>query len=263
MDLSLILSNFATPALVSAAITFALKGWFTARLENGIRHEYDLKLERARADNSVELEKLKSDLGHQKSLLEFAHKSLSEASVPLRQRRLLAIENVWKSLQAFENAIPAEMIPLLDYSDANASESLTPDNTRSVISALSSMGKTLSEASFERPFVGEYLWNMVFAYESIIIRIITSAALRPEPYSQADWFQDEITRKLIARFFGDSMLDVIDKAPVARFAKLRSDGIQRLSDAARIAASGHDETEELLARASKLAKAVHEANASI
>lgn len=259
MDLDPFLTNFAASALVSGAVTFMLKGWFTTRLENGIRHEYDLKLERARTENASELENLRSELQRQKSMLEFAHKSLSESSAPLAQRRLVAIENVWRTLQAFDKTIPAELLPLLDYSELYPGMTLAPDNTRSVISALTEMGGLLSASALERPFVGEYFWSMVFAYQTIIIRVITHATLKPEESTNSGWLREEVTRNLIARLFGEPLLGTLDGTPMARFAAFRSAGIQRLAEAARIAASGHGETEELLARANKIAKAAQEA----
>jgi hypothetical protein len=159
--------------LLAAAMIFLAKSWISERLRNAIEHEYKMKLEtykhQLRSEHDVAIERLRADVARDQALQSVVASSFSEGQRAAHERRLNAVEVIWKALVGMRDQLPI-VIEVLDV--------LTPDkyhqvlgnpDIRKEINEMSEeglaeiSGKGTREAEMARPFYGEYIYSLFCA----------------------------------------------------------------------------------------------------
>ena len=149
-------------ALLSVGVWLA-RNLIKERLRQAIRYEYDERLER-----------LKADLQREQSVQSVATASFIATHLSGHERRLAAIDELWRSVLRIRGEQPAAML---------LAEILTPDEMTRVwenpkwVEALADlsldrlMPSWANELERIRPFVGEYQWSLFYAYRMLVGRI--------------------------------------------------------------------------------------------
>jgi hypothetical protein len=98
-----------TSGVVTSLILYLAKSWITERLKQAIAHEYAQKLEAHRAalksDYDLQLERLRAENTKQLAVEASARSSLSDAYKAAHERRITAIERAWAIMLNVDPAI--------------------------------------------------------------------------------------------------------------------------------------------------------------
>lgn len=184
-----ILPTIVTSVLSSGAVVWVLKEWLSTRLRTSIQHEYDIKLET-----------LKSDLSRQAALLTAAHSSFAEGQKAAMERKLQAVDKLWKSLVDFRGKLPAilgfiDILTVDEYRGAKDHPTfvaLARDLSEEKISNLSNW-----DIEDVRPYVGEYIWSLIFIYRAIFLRTSLLLLLGRSDAEKLEWHKDGGIQQLI------------------------------------------------------------------
>lgn len=204
--------DIITSVIASVGATaFALwlaRNWLLERLRQGIKFEYDNKLELHKAqlasENAGTIERLKNDLAQSAAIVALAHGSVAESHAIAHRRRIDGVALLWKALLDIRNNFPTILTILDVLEPAKYSTVLDHKQFQSLADGLSPQGvgrmatdltKSIEEV---RPFVGEYLWALFFAYQVTFLRIPLHILTERLNGGDAPWYGDLATLGLLA-----------------------------------------------------------------
>ncbi|KVM87665.1 hypothetical protein WT06_22220 [Burkholderia anthina] len=255
--------SILTSAATSAGILAVGRHWLTTQIEQRIKHQYDVKLEELRSTSNAKLEELRSQLSRNNTSLELAHRTLSSYSGPFHQKRLESISIYWDTIIEMEEKMPVELFvaDLLlpsEYSAAIENGKLTQiDRT-----AGSAMMEEIKHAPIEkvRPFIGETLWNLLFAYRALLGRLcyLYHEGLRTK--NLKPWFDDTHCLTLVNSLISDEQFQELVKLPAGKYSRVKLFVRDRIAAAAGAAASGASDSEVQLREAHRLSIAASAAD---
>lgn len=184
------ISTIFISIISSGAVVWILKEWISTRLRTSIQHEYDIKLET-----------LKSDLSHQAAFQAKAYAAFSEGQKAAMERKLQAVDKTWKTLIDFRGKLPA-ILGFIDLLTVDEYKKVKDDPT------FVSLAQDLSEAKIAgfaqwdiedaRPYVGEYIWSLVFIYRTIFLRTTLLLFWGRMDAEKIQWHKDESIQQLIS-----------------------------------------------------------------
>lgn len=187
-----------TGAVSAGIVIWLLRNWLLTRLRASIKHEYDEKLARF----TGELQRISSAQAGIQS-------AFAQTHLVAQQKRLEAIGDVWRSFLQVRNNQPfllglVEMHRPTEYAELFAHEQMKKSaedlSPQGVAKFARSKG---SDTEIARPFVGEYLWSLMYAYEAVCIRttlLLWQYRLRGVNHA---WFEDEGTLRVIRSVTND------------------------------------------------------------
>jgi len=152
-----VLSTTVISGGLLAFVAWLLRSWITERLKNAIKHEYD------------------RDMEAYKSVLSLVHTATAEGQRAAIEARLKAFDRIWAAILALRNHSGA----ITTFLDAmTVSDYARTKNNPQFQKLLSGIGATRLEkmnpdlqVEEARPYVGEIVWALFFAYQAIHIRI--------------------------------------------------------------------------------------------
>ncbi|MCH8046690.1 MAG: hypothetical protein IID44_23555 [Planctomycetes bacterium] len=173
--LSVLLSGGLTSILV-----FVARTWIGAQLKGSIEHEYAQKLESFKAslksEHDVAIERLRTDAAQQNAVQSLARSAFHEGHRASQQRRLEAIERLWAATMQIRREAPLiviqqDLLAPNEYDQILTNKMFLPLLTELSNESLTKAFADQAKIECERPFVGEHLWWLYFAYRAITGRI--------------------------------------------------------------------------------------------
>ena len=172
----------ATSSVLIGMAGAILSPWYRGRIEKGIQHKFDGRLEDLRSALRRDEEKLKADLRQQDekiaTLRAGALAQMNSRRVGLDQRRLVALERLWAAVVALAPAKGAlRMTSVMNMPEViKRSESgQDAEALRKVgdmmwqTAQLDKMSSEMRVGDQERPFVGALTWAIFSAYKSALM----------------------------------------------------------------------------------------------
>lgn len=184
------ISTIFTSVISSGAVVWILKEWISTRLRTSIQHEYDIKLET-----------LKSDLSRQTAFQLKAYASFSEGQKAAMERKLQAVDKTWKTLIDFRGKLPAILgfIDLLTVDEyKGAKDHPTFISLAQDLSEAKIVGLAQWDIEDARPYVGEYIWSLVFIYRAILLRTALLLFMGRTDAEKIEWHKDGGIQQLIS-----------------------------------------------------------------
>jgi hypothetical protein len=176
-----VLSSVGLSGLLLAVLIWLSKSWVTERLKRAVEHEYAHKLEthksQLRAEHELALERIRIDNARELEVHSAAIRSFQMGHMAGQELRLAAIEALWGATLRLREQTPSVLV-LTDLIERGQCNALLEGDT--FVAALEELShdrlmKVMHEASTgveeSRPFVGEPLWALYFAYRVIVGRI--------------------------------------------------------------------------------------------
>ena len=163
-----------------------------------MKYEYDEKLEKLRVqlqqERERDIESLKATSQQVLSAQAAVQSAFAQSHLVAHQKRLDAIADIWKSFIRTRDNLPF----VLQYQSLFSQEQM-----KNVVDELSPQrwesfrSQKGSETELVRPFVGEYLWSLLSAYESVCLRTVALLWQWRLKGSGEAWYEDEPTLRVV------------------------------------------------------------------
>jgi hypothetical protein len=200
--LSSVLASATLSTIALTALAFLLREWITERLKNSIKHEYDLDIERY------------------KSMLTRIHNATADGQKAAIDRRMKGFDRIWKAMLTLRKETGAYSLQFDIRTESEWRDLPSSPKFRSLIGALTDqimlelMGdKTIEE---ERPYVGETVWALFFAYRAFHIRIIHLARESLSKPENINWLTDPPTRGLLFAILSPEEMSELDALHISK-----------------------------------------------
>jgi hypothetical protein len=266
MDPVTLITSTAVSAALSAVVVFLARAWISERLQQSIRHEYNLLLEQYKhqltAEHELALERLRTANAQNQMIQATAAASFAEGHRAAHERRLSAVTALWDETLRVRKITPA-FINVLDMFDMESrGELLATDSFSSLVNSVTveSLAKdfihTGSDVERARPFVGEYVYSLFYAYRAIPARIVLITQRSIGKEKPADWMNDPSLHDLIANVLTSE--EVAELAPMRKeqFSWLRTRLEAKLLERMARLISGQDSGDVGVEQAHRIAQAV-------
>ncbi|HEX7636576.1 MAG TPA: hypothetical protein VF427_15040 [Noviherbaspirillum sp.] len=193
--------------VITSGFAWLCRNWLIERLRQGIKYEYDEKLERLKGQlqslNTIEVERLKAELSANAAIVSAAHKSLTESYALAHKLQTEGIARLWKAFLNVRNSAPAvlaflDILAPSEYSDPKVQQRIKGLAADLTIERISKIADEMQQGIEEvRPFIGEYLWALFFVYQAIMLRISFLAHNGQLEGRYEEWFKDGPTVRLL------------------------------------------------------------------
>lgn len=244
------LSSAAVSGLVTAALIWLSKQWISERLKRAIQHEYDVALER-----------LRGDLAREQALHREAVVSFTAGHMAAHERRLQAIQILWSGVVRLRQQAPA----VLTLADIFSPEQIrqmprNPKAKAELLDALSdskilSLMATLNDVEPMRPFLGEPLWSLFFAYRAFTGRLLVLFLQGRDKGQVEYWRDDDGVRQLLAAVMTVEEMKELDRPKYGSVEWVRSMIEQKLLQRANDVISGAAVSKATLEQAQMILRA--------
>lgn len=251
-----ILASMVASGMLVTALIWLSKEWISVRLRTSIQHEYDQKLEslkaQLKAENDVALVELRAALERQAGLLATAHASFSEGQKAAMERKLQAVDALWKRIIHLRSNLPP-ILGFIDVLTVDEYAGIKEDKTFRRLSDGWSMERasTLIDSEVEqvRPYVGEYTWAVFYSYQAVMLRIVFLLHLGRDDAAKLEWHKDGGTRQLIQAVLTTAELQEFDATQFGKISWLQRRFESKVLVASRRLISGEEFGAEALEQA--------------
>ncbi len=220
--------------------------WISTRLRGSIQHEYDQKLEahkaRLQAEKDVALLELKTSLEREAALHAATHASFTEGQQAAIERRLSAIDKLWGKVLHIRGNLP----PILTFIDV-----LTVDEYKAAkdhptfqqlagelsLKKIANMHDSIENV---RPYVGEYLWAIFFAYQAILLRLLFLLHLGRDDAAKIEWHKDQGIRQLMKSVLTVGEMEKFDQTKFGKVSWVQELLESKILDSSRKVISGEE-----------------------
>ena len=231
MTIQDILQSFIVPGITSVGVVWLLREWISARVRKGIQHEYDQKLETHKAQLKTESEKsileFQTDIQQKFVLYETARLSFTEVQKSAIDKKLSSIERLWDEILRLKNECPAivglinvltveectQMYTRKDYKELAKENSLEKLNKY--------IGIRDNHVEKYRPYIGEYLWSIFYAYRQIMGRIPYVIYMGLEETKRTKWDQDKGLRQILDAVLNQDEINEFDEVKIGKVVLLQ------------------------------------------
>ena len=257
-----IIQSFILPVFASGFVVWLLRKWISVRLKARIQHEYDEKLETHKASlksqNEASFLELKNVLDQRFTLYQAAQTSFAEGQKAAIERKLDSIEKLWNEILRLKNECPPmlgfiDLLSVEEYKDARNHEGfeelVTDCSTEKIVEYLKVRDNPVEKV---RPYIGEYLWSMFFAYRQIMGRICSLLYWSLEDASKAEWHKDNFIQQILEAVLNKNELTEFESINLCKISWLQ----QRLESKILAASQKMISGEELGAEALKQAELI-------
>lgn len=200
--LSSVLASATVSTVLLAALSFLLRGWITERLKNAIKYEYD------------------RDMESYKNMLVRVHTATAEGQKAAIERRMKAFDRLWKVMLAIKKSTSVYNYHFDIRTKAEWLSLPSDSNFRSHIGGLDddAILLLLGDAAIEeeRPYVGEIVWSLFFAYRSFNVRLIHLARSSLSNPSAIDWIADLPTRGMLSAAVSVKEIEELDRLEIGK-----------------------------------------------
>jgi hypothetical protein len=240
--LSSVLASATVSAAAVAALAFLLREWIAERLKNAIKYEYE------------------RDIESYKSMLGRIHSATAEGQKAAIERRMKAFDRLWKTMLVvrektstynFHYDIRTELEWLDLPSDHDFRNHVGALNDNMMLTLMGDM--SIEE---ERPYIGEIVWALFFAYRAFNIRLIYLSRQSLSNPVRINWNTDLPTRSLLVATLTAKELEELDMSEISKIDFVRRTIEEKVLSAWHRLISGAEFGEEALRHANALLKVV-------
>jgi hypothetical protein len=185
---------------LSAAVVLVFKGWILEKLKAAVSFEYQEKLEALKLEHQQLLERFREERAEREGIRSLALSSLAATQSGVLERRLQAIEVLWRSVQELRHASPS-LIFVIDSIGYDARQFgralrdwLRATNTVELLRPTQSISQRVFDL---RPFIGERLYALFFGLQVAYGRATTATILSYQQGNFRKWFEDADMRTLL------------------------------------------------------------------
>lgn len=200
--LSSVLASATLSTVAITALAFLFREWITERLKNSIKHQYDLEIERY------------------KSMLMRIQNATADGQKAAIERRIKGFDRVWKAMLVLRKETGAYMLQFDIRTESEWVELPNSPRFRALISAITDpimlelMGDSTIEE--ERPYVGEIVWALFFAYRAFHLRVIHLARESLSSPERINWLLDSPTRGLLSAVLSTEEMAKMDAFQISK-----------------------------------------------
>lgn len=227
-----IVSSLTLSGALTAALVFLAKNLISTRLKQSIEHEYSAKLETykhsLKAEHEIAVERLRASNAQDSAIRSAATASFTEGHKAALEKRLSAIESTWKSinylrsntfdaLNKLDIILPSEFQTFL--TNANMRRALD-DLSMERIDSLMDNEQT-REVDAIRPFIGEYIYSLYYAYRALTGRVAYILLKGREAGRISPWYDDAAVRQLISVFMTGEEVNQFNAVECGKFGWMR------------------------------------------
>lgn len=184
-------------------VVFVARNWLKARLEKGVQHNFDRKIEHLRAELRESEEKLKSRLRDRESEIATLRDTIlagsSARQTLVDKRRFDAVERIWTAVNDMARLKHISgMMALLKVEEV--AKEIRDPRMKQVLAMLGAGAPAIDElknvARDERPFVPELAWAYFSAYSSVLygnymlFKMLETGADEPTKFLKRDGNKD-------------------------------------------------------------------------
>lgn len=267
-----IISSATVSGLLAAVLIWLSRNWLSERLKKSIEHEYAQKLAAhkavLKAESDVALERLRASIAQNQAMQSVATSTFTAINIASHERRIKAIEAFWTSIVNIRNGTPG-VLTILDIIIPDEYPTLlTNPNSRASIDELSMeniisrMHDVSAEADIIRPFIGEYLYALFFAYRALISRISYIVMEGRDKGHISTWFADKGIRQLIATVMNNEEIEKFDNIAISKISYMRDLIEQKMLRHISKIITGESDSELSLEQARKIAEAASKLESS-
>lgn len=250
------MEEFLIEALGTTAVSSALllglawlfRTWITERLKNAVKHEYDREIEAYR------------------STLALVQSATAEGQRAAVEARIEAFDRLWRAMLAVRDNTGAittflDILTVDEYSqlkDHSDFQNLVGDLNQQRVQAM------IPDSRLEevRPYVGEYLWALFFAYQAVHLRIVFLAwSAATEDHEKIHWHQDSGIRQLLKVILSSEELEQFDETGLGKIALFRRLAESKVLAEWRRLLSGAAAGDEAMEQGQRILKAATEVKA--
>lgn len=193
-------SSFVS-SIVVLLILFLFREWIKTRLKVDIQHEADIKLESFKAALKGQSDAasiiLNSQLQNILSVQSTALSSFSYAQRAAMERKLKAIEEIWKAIMNWRYDLPVilggfiDVLMPMEYKDIGSHREYEKFKNEIGSKFYRELSDVRRRCEQHRPFVGEYIWSIFIVYLWTIGRIIYLLEEGASDPSKFEWDKDK------------------------------------------------------------------------
>jgi hypothetical protein len=202
-----VLSSTAVSVAVTAALVFIGRTWLYERLRQSIEHEYSIRFESFRHDlqsrQELAVQQIRHDAEKEIAARSVAADAFQAAHVAAYHSRLDAIKSMWEAIISLRQNAPGFLI-FADILTADEESRMLADPERRREIEKYSTGDaqqfctTVSlPVEHRRPFLGERLYAMFYAYRAFLLRVpwaYNDSVSRGKP---RPWREDPAARDIL------------------------------------------------------------------
>ena len=227
-----VLSSAAVSSAIAALILFLTKSWIAARLKSSIQHEYDQKLEaykaQLKAAQEISLVELRSTIEKEAALQQAAHASFQQVQKAAIEKKLTSIDELWSAVVHARENTPAilvflDVMVVSEYSNIlknpEMKELAAQLGNKRMIEIGNSLGKGVERT---RPYIGEYLWALFYAYRAITMRALVLMRMGMSDPKKLNWHEDIGIKQLITSVFTSDQINQFESQEFGKFGYLRN-----------------------------------------
>jgi hypothetical protein len=262
-DLLTVLASVTFSGLLTTALIWVLRTWISERLRQSIQHEYAQKLEafkaKLQAEHNVALEKLRADHALRQATQASVNATFAASHLAGHDRRLGAVETLWKELRRLRDSAPLA-VSFTDWFRApEYEEVLKQPRNRCLVDQLSedsiAQWARSNDAEIVRPFVGEYLYALFFAYRAFIgrIAVLLMTGLRFGEFKE--WADDDGIKQLLTSLMTPDERHEFERLKLGRFTWILALVEQKMLTHMERVISGTDSADISLAEARRIREA--------
>lgn len=267
-----IISSATVSGLLAAVLIWLSRNWLSERLKKSIEYEYAQKLTAhkavLKAESDVALERLRANIAQSQAMQSVATSTFTAINIASHERRIKAIEAFWTSIVNIRNGTPS-VLTILDIIIPDEYPTLlTNPNSRASIDELS-MENIISwvhdvsaKVDIIRPFIGEYLYALFFAYRALISRISYIVMQGRDKGHISTWFTDKGIRQLIATVMNNEEIEKFDNLPISKISYMKNLVEQKMLRHISKILTGESDSELSLEQARKIAEATSQLESS-
>lgn len=221
-----IISSVAASGLLSLTLVWLLRHWIATRLRASIEHEYARKLESYKAalqaEHNVAIERLRSENAAVYAVKATATNSFLNIHNAAHGRRLRAIEITWRAMLTLHDEVLTPMFLLDCLKREEFSEGVKNPLAKQIMDkvTIDEMGVLIQKmqgAEDVRPFAGEYLYSLFFAYRSLVYRVLLLVQDGQKSGVLPVWYENRDIRTFLATVMSQDELAQFDKLQVGKY----------------------------------------------
>lgn len=237
--------------------------WLHMRLQASIKHEYDEKLEKVKADlvniNQKDIFSAETQAGREASLLGFAYSAFSTGQKAAIEKQLNAIDALWHSVLTLRNSMPSLTVFLDILTEEEYGTLKSHKDFQLLAKGVSDqdiLGLFDKDIEQARPYVGEYLWALFYSYRAINLRILTLIRFSQKDADKINWHRDSGILQLSKAVLSEEEFTAFQKKNFGKFSHLQNlieqkilILMQKMISGEHLSLSSLDKAKEILAAA--------------
>jgi len=243
------ISSAVTGGVLIAALAWLFRSWIAERIKNAIKHEYDRDIESYRA------------------ALASVYSATSEGQKSAIEARFKAFDRIWKAVLALRNNVGfvttfLDILTVDEYKNIKDHKDflkMVGDLNESKLQKMSPDPK-IEET---RPYVGEVVWSLFYAYQAINIRIVFLAwSSAHSDEEKIYWYRDEGNLSLLRLALTKDEMDKFQSLKMGKIDYFRKVIEGKLLAAWRKLLSGEEFREEAIKHAQSIINATSKVTAN-